>query len=84
MIRWSARKEAEDQDDDEELHECDAVSVPPLNLPGSADRRVCRGGRMFDRLHETRILVPRSEEQQPSRDRLAVRFEQFLRGSKAS
>lgn len=35
-------------------------------------------------LHETRILVPRTKEQQPSRDRLAVRYEQFLRGSKAS
>lgn len=35
-------------------------------------------------LHATRILVPRTKEQQPSPDRLAVRYEQFLRGSKAS
>lgn len=35
-------------------------------------------------LHATRIFVPRTKEQQPSPDRLAVRYEQFLRGSKAS
>lgn len=35
-------------------------------------------------LHGTRILVPRREDQRPSEERLALRFEQFLDHGKAS